>query len=273
MSPSPGMSLLLGGFGVGKTTFLVQVFGRMQLSGSDLRSTGAPASLVPIRDGLASLAKGVPVSHTPSGVEVVQELNVQTRDGLQLDISVPDYAGESLDAIVENRQVPEHWRERCLQSNRWILFVRLERMGEVPDFIAADAQSRGLADQTDVPLPLDMRLVELLQMLWLERKRQEALADRPSLVVVLSCWDEITSLVPAIEPGRLLQDRMPLLSSFAETNWNRDKMTVVGLSAQGRFLAEAEPDGDFVDLGPEEMGYLVRADGTSTTDLTELLLL
>jgi len=36
-------------------------------------------------------------------------------------------------------------------------------------------------------------------------------------------------------------------------------------------LADDKPDTDFIDLGPESMGYLVRPDGSETEDLSELL--
>ena len=269
MTPQTALSLVLGGYGTGKTTALVQLFGRMQSGTGTMCVVSAPGSLGAVRDGLASLAQGVPVNHTPAGVEVVQELSLERADGQRLELSIPDYAGESLDAIVETRHIPDGWRPRCRESSKWILFVRVERMEEISDFATADAlpsrQTTG-----DAALPLDMRLVELLQMLAYERHRQ-GVVERPALVVVMSCWDEITNLSSGQTPTEVLAERIPLLSSYVSSNWGDSSLTVVGLSAQGRRLVEDEPDQEFVDLGPERMGYLIRPDGSTTDDLTELL--
>ena len=272
MSESTGLTLVLGGFGTGKTTLLVQLFGRMQSADNRLRVVSAPASLTPVRDGLASLAQGRPVSHTPSGVEVTQELIAETSDGDRIEISIPDYAGETLDAVVEDRRVPEWWRAHCAESSRWLLLVRVERMEEIPDFVSDDSQLPGPSEDSTTQLPLDMRLVELLQILSHDHQRLAAVRVRPSLTVVLSCWDEITTGSPGRVPAQVLAERMPLLSAFLETNWVSAGSAVFGLSAQGRALDESAPDAEFVDRGPERMGYLIRPDGSQTDDLTELLL-
>ncbi len=272
MSEPSARMLVLGGFGTGKTTLLVQLFGRMQFADSRLRVVSAPASLAPVRDGLASLAQGRPVSHTPSGVEVIQELSAETADGDRIDISIPDYAGETLDAVVENRRVPEWWSAHCVESSRWLLLIRVERMEEIPDFASADSQLVASSENSTAPLPLDMRLVELLQILSHERQRRAADTVRPSLTVVLSCWDEITAGSPGRVPAQVLAERMPLLSTFVETNWVSVGSAVFGLSAQGRALDKGAPDEEFVDRGPERMGYLIRPDGSQTDDLAELLL-
>lgn len=272
MSASNGLTLVLGGSGTGKTTLLVQLYGRMQSARSRLRAVSAPASLAPVRDGLASLAQGLPVSHTPSGVELTQELSAETSDGDRIEILIPDYAGETLDAVVEDRRVPDRWRARCAESSRWLLLVRVERMEDIPDFATDASQLAGASEESTTQLPLDMRLVELLQILSHDRQRFTAVRARPSLTVVLSCWDEITTASQGSTPAQVLAAQMPLLSAFLETNWSSAGSAVFGLSAQGCALKASTPDEEFVDRGPERMGYLIRPDGSQTDDLTELLL-
>ena len=272
MSESNGLTLVLGGYGTGKTTLLVQLFGRMRSADNRLRVVSAPASLTPVREGLASLAQGLPVSHTPSSVEVTQELSAETSNGDRIEISIPDYGGETLDAVVESRRVPEWWRVHCAGSSRWLLLVRVERMEEIPDFASDASQLAGETEESTTQLPLDMRLVELLQILSHDRQRLTAVRVRPSLTVVLSCWDEITTASRGSTPAQVLADRMPLLSAFLETNWSSAGSAVFGLSAQGCALKASTPDEEFVDRGPERMGYLIRPDGSQTDDLTELLL-
>ena len=158
------------------------------------------------------------------------------------------------------------------ESSRWLLLIRVERMEYIPDFASADSQLTASSENSTATLPLDMRLVELLQILSHERQRLAANTGRPSLAVALSCWDEITPDSSDRVPARVLAERMPLLSAFLETNWDGAGSAVFGLSAQGRKLVDDEPDGEFVDRGPEQMGYLIRPDGSQTEDLTELLL-
>lgn len=272
MSEPSNLTLVLGGFGTGKTTLLAQLFGRMRSADSQLRVVGAPASLTPVREGLERLAQGRPVSHTPSGVEVIQELSAETSEGSRIDIAIPDYAGETLDAVVDNRRVPEWWRAHCAESSRWLLLIRVERMEDIPDFASADSQLTALSEESTATLPLDMRLVELLQILSHERQRLAADTGRPSLAVALSCWDEITPDASDRIPAEVLAERMPLLSAFFQTNWDDAASAVFGLSAQGRELVDDKPDEEFVDQGPEQMGYLIRPDGSQTADLTELLM-
>ena len=280
MSDPRHTTLVLGGHGTGKTTLLAQLYGRMQSNDSQLRIVEAPDSLTPVLKGLTRLTQGRPVSHTESTVKVVQELTAETSDGDRFEVAIPDYAGETLDAVVNNRRIPEWWLSHCVESTRWLLLIRVERMEEIPDFASEDSQSAATSEDAAPPedsgisLPLDMRLVELLQILSLERMR---LADavRPFLAVVLSCWDEIQLDTDSqkIVPAKILAKRMPLFSAFCETNWPGDGYAVFGLSAQGRPLDAANPDEEFVDKGPERMGYLIRPDGSQTGDLTELLLL
>ncbi len=272
MNRSNGLTLVLGGYGTGKTTLLVQLFGRIQAGHNRLQVVSAPASLAPVREGLASLAQGRPVSHTPSGVEVTQELSAKTSDGDRIEISIPEYGGETLDAVVEDRKVPEWWRAHCAESSRWLLLVRVERMEEIPDFASEASQLEGASEDSTTQLPLDMRLVELLQILSHDRQRFSGVRVRPSLTVVLSCWDEMTTASPGTVPAQVLAERMPLLSTFLETNWVSAGSAVFGLSAQGRALDKSAPDEEFIDQGPERMGYVILPDGSPTDDLTELLL-
>jgi len=272
MTIESGLSLIIGGYSTGKTTALVQLFGRLRSADSSLRIVNQPASLEAVRSGLAALASGRQVSHTPAGTEVLQELQVRGPGGSLVEISIPDYDGESIDSIVEDRRVPESWRQQALHARRWILFVRLDRMEPLPEFLSVDAGAGLDGEREQSPMPLDLRLVELLQILGYERAR--ASRRDPELLVVLSCWDELTPQPPeTVTPTDVLSDRMPLLHSFVTNRWSSGSHAVVGLSSQGRVLVDTTPDQDFINRGPDQMGYLVRSDATRTDDLTELLLL
>ena len=64
---------------------------------------------------------------------------------------------------------------------------------------------------------------------------------------------------------------MPLVEAFVRSNWHPDHTVVYGLSAQGKPLQADAPDDEFIDQGPEAMGYVVRPDGLRAADLTLLL--
>lgn len=268
---STELSLLVGGPSSGKTTFLVQLYGRLLHRTSTLSLADSPESLAPVRDGLTRLSQGLPVRHTSARVEVVQELAARRQDGTILRLSIPDYPGEVVDELVDNRHVSPHWRDLVTRSTRWNLFVRIEQMVGLPGLPEReDAAPEAVGASRE--LPLDIRLVELLQVLRHERQRHAAgKTIPPDLTVVLSCWDEIPDRSSGVSPATVLRQRMPLLYSYIAGNWEPSRHHVVGLSAQGRTLAENEPDPEFIDRGPESMGYLIRGDGSETDDLSELL--
>ena len=265
------LSLIIGGPDSGKSTFLVQLFGRLQNGSSALCLVGAPESLGPVRDGLARLSQGLPVRHTSAGTEVIQDLTTMRADGGILQVSIPDYPGEIVDELVGHRRIPPQWRDLTLESARWMLFVRIEQMPALPGLPAREETEPQIPEQPR-ELPMDIRLVELLQILRHERRRHMSSGSAmPDLTIVLSCWDEITDRSTGVAPTKILAKRMPLLHSYAETNWQQGAFRIVGLSAQGCPLDDGNPDPQFIDCGPESMGYLVREDGSETADLSELL--
>lgn len=265
------LALVIGGPATGKSTFLVQMYGRLQQTGGGLSLAEAPTNLETIRDGLARLSQGIPVRHTPAGVEAVQELLTEMPNGAVVRLAIPDYSGEAIDELVDDRRVSAHWRQLVTGSSRWFLFVRVEQMPDLPSLPARDAVPQ-TSDQAR-ELPLDLRLVELLQLLRHERQRYAASSSPPCLTIVMSCWDEISEIPKDATPSRILRERIPLLASYATSVWPPSQLSILGLSAQGRALDDSEPDAEYVDKGPASMGYLIRRDGSTTTDLAELLTL
>ena len=265
------LSLLIGGPDSGKSTFLVQLYGRLSVGQGHASLADTPASLRPVREGLARLSQGLAVSHTSAGTETVQELAVRRHDGELLRLSIPDYPGEAVDELVDGRRISSHWRTLIAESTSWRLFVRVARMDGLPGLPERQDRSPILTERTR-ELPMDIRLVELLQILRHERQRVAAAdAMLPDLTVVLSCWDEIPDLAECVTPRTILRQQIPLLDSYVISNWGDACSRVVGLSAQGRPLDTADPDPEFIDRGPEEMGYMIREDGSRTGDISELL--
>ena len=288
--------LMLGGANTGKSTFLVQLYGRMAARMGRLVSRSAPADLKPISDGLQQLASGIPLEHTRTSADhLMQHLPAATHDGRSVDFSIPEYAGETLDDLVRSHRIPEHWRPLIAESDQWLLFVRLEQFGQLPELlsrpvkepeavfssatlapheeaaVAGASRHPAAASDGDTELPLDMRLVELLQMLLHERgARPRGGVSKPFLSVLLSCWDEL-DLADQSSPASAAEERIPLLYSYVRSAWREDAVEFLGLSSQGRSLTAGTPDEDFVDIGPEHHGYVVTGADNRDPDLTRIV--
>ena len=136
--------LMLGGANTGKSTFLVQLYGRMAARMGRLVSRSAPADLKPISDGLQRLASGIPLEHTRTSADhLMQHLPAATHDGRSVDFSIPEYAGEALDDLVRSHRIPEHWRPLITESDQWLLFVRLEQFGQLPELLSRPIEEQG----------------------------------------------------------------------------------------------------------------------------------
>ena len=297
--------LMLGGANSGKSTFLAQLYGRMAAGMGRLVTRSAPADLRPISDGLQRLASGIPLEHTRTSAEhLMQHLPASTDDGHLVDFDIPEYAGETLDDLVRSHRIPERWRPLIEEADQWLLFVRLEQFAQLPELLnrpfeepeAASAgavlpsgantgvatpshSAAGIDGDGEVgspvvaaaDLPLDMRSVELLQMLLHERgARPRGGVPKPFLSVLLSCWDEL-GLPDGCRPADVATQRIPLLYSYVRSAWRGTAVEFLGLSSQGRSLAVGTPDEKFVDLGPEHHGYLVNEAGDHGPDLTKVV--
>ena len=135
--------LMLGGANAGKSTFLVQLYGRMDARVGSLVTRSAPADLSPISDGLQRLASGIPLEHTHTSAEhLMQHLPASTDDGRLVDFTIPEYAGETLDDLVRSHRIPERWRPLIEESDQWLLFVRLEQFAQLPELLNRPIEER-----------------------------------------------------------------------------------------------------------------------------------
>ena len=113
------------------------------------------------------------------------------------------------------------------------------------------------------------KLTDFLQWLLFIRKTGSLkLIDSPSLLLLLSCWDELPEAQQSAAPWDVLRLRMPMVAAFVEANWSPQALHVLGLSALERSLSEDIQDEDYIERGPESFGYVVEADGTHSADLT-----
>jgi hypothetical protein len=301
--------LIVGGTKAGKSHFGGQLLRRLELKRGQLRLVGAAGDLTPFREVLDRLSQGKAASHTPSGTykECVWSVDAENSSN-HSELVWPDYAGEQLERIVNERHVPEQWVERIRQANGWLFFVRLSIMSAPSDIfdrprdlghmqgdanpqqpgaktpasgasVDMQAQQNSSVSFNGTPTPVLQRtelstqekLVELLQaLLYAGQISSNVPVLSPALTLVLSCYDEAASPVDGVweDPAAVLRRKLPLLSQFVESNWQPGKLQVIGLSALGKSLSEDESDEEFLDNGPETQGWCICKGGARTTDLT-----
>ena len=271
---SGGQVLILGGAGTGKTTLLLQLYGRVSEGDSALTLRSAVESMAAISDGMKRLQGGLPVRHTPHGADTTLTLPLRDLSGGEFDVTVPDYAGEDLRRVGDALRLPDRWRQFATSSDHWVVLIRLSQYPDIPDLVArpvGELASAGLVTPNGVDpqtLPIDMFTVELLQLLHHGRAQGEHASDL-RVTVALSCWDEL-ELPERTEPGAVVSERLTLLDSYCSKTFG-DGYRAVGLSSQGRELKDGEPDEQFIDEGPEVMGWLIDETGEQDADLTKLI--
>lgn len=263
--------LILGESGTGKTHYGAQLLLRLNQQDGALRIRDAASNLSPFESALQRLYEGRAAGHTATADYLESFWPVEERGGRTMDLIWPDYGGEQIRRMLEQRRVSLAWRDRLTRSCGWILLVRVQHTTLSDDLfsrpLAALASTTGagrafrMSDQS--------RLVELLQML-LHIRGVGTLSriTTPALTVLLSCWDELGEAGDGVPPEAVLDERLPLLAHFARTNWRADRLSVLGLSSLGRRLSDREQDDEYVSQGPERFGYIVRADGSRDPDLT-----
>lgn len=283
-------ALVLGAHDSGKTSFVVQLLGRVQrIAEGRLRARAAPSSLTPYRAALERIEAGRAPDHTETSLFEETPLPLVHDQIGPVDLVWPEYAGETIQRMAAARQIPQRWYDRVQNSDVWLLFVRPSITSVPADVIsrrilpAPEDGSEGsdAEDQTaTAALSAQSALVELLQMLLHLRGVSAANpVNRPVLGVLLSCFDEIEQRgeQPAVHsearserrrPGEVLADHLPLLAAFVESVWAPDARIVLGVAALGRPLLQDEPDLDFIIEGPEHQGYIVLPDAQESRDLT-----
>ena len=263
--------LLLGEYNVGKTHFGGQLLGRLNREQGALRMVGTPDALGPFEHVQACLNDGRAAQHTPAAQFHESRWPIASANGVPVELIWPDYGGEQLSSMHSGRQMSGEWRRRVESSDAWIVMVRIAEA-----HIADDIFSRPLGAIRDIgnqPSPFSMsyqaRMVDFLQ--WLIHIRRSGLlapiAD-PQISLLLSCWDELPASQRQQPPARVLHERMPLVSAFIESNWEKSARYITGVSALERALSEESQDDDFIDRGPEEFGYVVLPNGAHDPDLT-----
>ena len=265
--------LIVGGPSTGKTTYILQLFGRLRRDIGTLKLRSAPDTYAHLESAMERLNNGLQVEHT--SLESYDELclPLQMPNGTACDIVWPDYGGEQVTAIMDERRISLDWESRVLAAGGWLVFLRPDRIGGANDVMHRPLEQMlsqaPQAVSTPIPWSDQARNVELLQLL-LSARQTDLLSrvSRPAIGVVLSCWDELGIVSQGRKPDAVLREKAPLLADFLEANWIPDARFTFGLSSTERPLSKTESDEEFVIKGPEKFGFVITPAGERNPDLS-----
>jgi hypothetical protein len=276
--------LIIGTSDTGKTHYSGQLLGRLNTRESRLKLDAAPQDLTPYEDVLDCLNEGRTAAHTASGAYHQTPLQVCDEQNRKAVLEWSDYAGEQIKQMVQARSTDAHWLEKLTTSDGWLFFVRLGNVEKREDLISRPpGQSLGLTKASEIATETQTaepessfssvaQHIELLQVLLAMSGRGSLKKlDKPNLLVLLSCWDELVRGGEASDgdlPADVLRRRMPMLSEFIGSNWHKETFTVYGLSSLEKTLDSKNSDDEFRNLGPENFGFVIEPDGTKNSDLT-----
>jgi len=265
--------LLIGKPHSGKTTFIGQLCSRIEANNSSLKLYKPIENLTPIIDAIRALAKGDEVMTTPTEKSTIICLPLKYRDE-EIDLDCPDYGGEQVNFIIENREVDSKWIKSIKQSENWILFIKPSDLTTSYDLsnktIKPEVLENGNGNSEEYSISDQSFFIELLQIL-LHTKGQDSHFKNSTtkLTVVLSCWDE---LVTKGTPKEELKKYLPLLLNFIDTNWTESKVNILGLSSQGGSLKNNDLKNKYQDFGSENFGYMINSSGEENKDLTHIII-
>ena len=103
--------LVLGGPASGKTHYAGQLLGRLRNDRQGILRVraGGEDDLRQFEEVLACLEEGRSAGHTPGATWTRMKCQLQLREGDDISLEWPDYAGERLESVVVNRELTAEW--------------------------------------------------------------------------------------------------------------------------------------------------------------------
>jgi hypothetical protein len=259
--------VLLGGPNSGKTHYAGQLYGRLRRNSGLLKlrkDQGTPSDISILEEVLRCLEEGRAASHTSAGTWSEILLPLEDQRGQALNLLWPDYAGEQLKTVYDDRIVSEAWQSKVCNAQGWLLLIRLKSETTYPDALAELVnRSKGCnGGTTRAGVDANAYWVELLQiLLHAAGLGTVARLQHPRLAILLSCYDEL-GICDEQTPLDILNRYLPLLASFIGSNWYPEAVSVWGLSALGCLLEANSTNANFIDEGPEFQGWIVSPEGS-----------
>ena len=263
--------LIIGHPASGKTTFLAQFFTRVMQRKSSITLSKFPENINAIISAQNQLALGEETETTPAyeNVKLILPINV---NGERVDLVCPDYGGEQVNNLTSLMEIDDNWMGLVNSSNRWLLFIRPEKITSEYDLSISSYEEIEKTKSTTFTIPGlsdQSKFIELLQvLLYAKNKGIKHRIVIPKLFIVLNCWDELKT---SNKPVQVLQERAPLLRHFIETIWEKEAFEIFGLSAQEFPLTTSEAKNKYLNELPENFGYIVDREGIQDKDITKLI--
>jgi len=263
--------LIIGHPASGKTVFIIQFFIRVTKRKSSITLTKTPENIKAITDAVRRITSGEEPIPTPAEENVKLVLPIKV-DGKNIDLVCPDYGGEQVNDLTALMEIDNNWKELVNGSNRWMLFIRPDKIAPEYDLSISSFEgiektrsttftSPGLSDQS--------KFIELLQvLLYTKNKGIRHPIVEPKLFIVLTCWDELNTTK---KPVQVLREKIPMLLHFVETIWEKEAFEIFGLSAQEFPLTTQEAKDKYLNDLPENLGYMVDQGGVEDKDITKLV--
>lgn len=129
----------------------------------------------------------------------------------------PDYGGEQLRNIIEQRKINTSWQNKLKNSTSWFLFIRLDFIENIYDITTKfyrqieEEKEVNLKQPNIIDLPIDSSAfyIELLQTFLFVKGMVHRSKNKPRLTILLSCWDK-PNYPPSTIPSSVLELTMPL---------------------------------------------------------------
>ena len=262
--------IIVGQPGTSKTTYLSQLILQVEGKKKTVKFRNKPDDISILKDAITRLRNGEEVQATPSDNNEIIKLPLLI-DGNEIDLICPDYAGEQISQLLENREIGTKWIDLIAKSNAWIIFIRPTQLSVSYDISTKSIQEAETLKQpnnTEFQVSDQSNLIELLQILRYYKKLTiQQKTKTPKLLVTFTCWDELDKKVSPLE---YVQKQLPLFYEYITNNWEKDSFSFAGLSAQGGKMADVREQYEI--CGPEESAYIVEQDGgDNVCDLSLLL--
>jgi hypothetical protein len=235
--------LMLGLQGSGKTSFLAALWHLIE--SNELPSSLTAPALQPNREYLNrirdSWLRFQEVGRTPLRTEELISLVLRdTQTHNAIDISLPDWSGESLRLQWAVRKARRSYADRAHGATGVVLFIhpntvkrttRIDLESAARSSVSTSSLDEKSKEWSSELTSTQIELVELLQFVtWLREAPQPL-----RIVVVVSAWDLVRT---PVAPSSWLELRLPVLHQFLTSNGSAMPFQVFGVSALGGDLKD-----------------------------------
>lgn len=258
----------------GKTTYLAALWHCLKYKENSLsikKLTGDQRYLSDIGSKWVDME---PISRTKPEFEQEKiSLLLKNNTHNSIELSIPDLSGESFQSQYEKRETTQENAEYVRQCDGILLFINPDNIVE-PILISdipldlrnleqTSGENSSFHQRTPLEDPTQIQLVELLQIINYIRDYQLV-----KLAVIISAWDIVESNTSRLKdkPRKFIQERLPILWQYLDSNSNYFKTMYYGISAQGGQLSDSDSLLDKDE--PYERIIVVDEHGNRSHDIT-----